>query len=624
MPDSLPQPQNFSADDFAGFSSVFAYNARYVPAAKILAEGPDGRRLTYGTVDRLTARLCGWFAAQGLQRGDRAVILSQDDLAVTTLFLGCLRYGVTAVVISPEAGAEEQQTLLQAAQAQATLIDKALISRLKPPGIILPITPGAGPEAPSLLKSLGGQKEDPSSFPGLIRNASPLTEASPAADDSAYILFTSGTTSRPKGVEVTHGNLLVHMQTLIRHYGYDPASRILNILPLHHADGLLQGPVVAFVTGATCYRPIRFAVDRVPALLDSVYKFRITHMVAVPAMLQLIDTLGEKKVDTFRDPSFRFIISTAGYLDPQLWARFEQRFGTMIVNVYGLTETVCESLYCGPDEATRKIGTIGKPVDTECRVVNDAGADVPPGQAGELWLRGPHIMKGYFQMPAETAEVMTEDGWLKTGDLCVVDEDGFYNVVGRKKNVIIVGGMNVYPDDVANILRKLPGVLDAAVWGEADDTWGETVMAAVLPQPGATLDQALLSESFLLHGEVTMLPRHIHIVSAFPRGPAGKVIMRDLRASLSVQQEAALPTASHTDLTEAVLATAAQVFKCSPDQLSLSSTAETVKGWNSLAHVEFLLSLEKQFGITIEPRDILSVRSLADALAVVKAKKKDL
>ena len=620
MTDGAPDPRKFSADDFTGFGPLFRYNARYVAAAKPLMTGAGGRVLTYGAIDDLTARLCGWFAQQGLHPGDRAVILSDDDLAVVTLFLGCLRYGLTAVVISPEAGVEEQRTLAAAAKARAFLMDHTFAARLAPAGAVLPVTPGAPLGPPSLMGRIFGKKAGNDGFPGLLRGIGPAGgDADPSADTSAYILFTSGTTSRPKGVEVTHGNLLTHMKTLIRHYGYTQRAQILNILPLHHADGLLQGPVVAFVTGATCVRPMRFSIGQMPALLDSLYRHRVTHMVTVPAMLQLIDALGEQHGDAFRNPDFKFVISTAGYLDPALWARFEARFGTMIVNVYGLTETVCESLYCGPDEATRKVGTIGKPVDTECRVVGDGGTDVAPGQTGELWMRGPHIMKGYFEMPAETAEVMTPDGWFKTGDLCTVDADGFYNIVGRKKNVIIVGGMNVYPDDVANILRKIPGVMDAAVWGEADETWGESVTAAVMPQPGATVDLNLLSDAFLQYGAVNMLPRHIHVVPEFPRGPAGKVIIRDLRAMVDRPQA---PAAIGGDLASRVIGVAALSFRCPADNLSMAASAETVKSWNSLAHVEFMLNLEKEFGIKVEPRDILSVRTIGDALAVVQAKKK--
>jgi long-chain acyl-CoA synthetase len=624
-PDGMPQPHRFSADDFAGFSEVFRYNGKFVAGSKVFTEGRQGRQLTYGAALDLTARMQTWFTQQGLKPGDRAIILSHDDLAVVTLFLACLRAGITAVIVSPEAGMEEQQNLIAAAKASAFLMDRDFVTRLQPAGAVLPILPDAELKAPGLVGRIMGKKPDESAFPGLVQALPPAAapDDDPVPLDTvAYILFTSGTTSRPKGVEITHGNLLAQMKTFIRHYGYTPRSHLLNILPLHHTDGLTQGPVVAFVAGCTVFRPLRFSIDRLPALLNSLYKSRITHFIAVPAMLQLIEALSGKDTDIFRNESFRFIISTAGYLDPHLWARFESTFGVMVVNVYGLTETVCEALYCGPTPGSRKPGTIGKPVDTECRIVNDKGQDVPDGETGELWVRGPHIMKGYFEMPAETAEVLTADGWFKTGDLCVRDTEGFYSIVGRKKNIIIVGGINIYPDDVANILRKLPGVLDAAVWGEHDDTWGETVAAAVLPQPGAALNAAQMSEEFLKHGAVTMLPRHIHIVAEFPRGPAGKVIVHDLRAQIEKIAAPARAAAQEQNLSAAVIAAAADSFKCPADSLTLQSTAETVKGWSSLAHVEFMLNLEKQFGIKVEPRDILSVHSIGDALAVVERKKK--
>lgn len=163
-------------------------------------------------------------------------------------------------------------------------------------------------------------------------------------DTVAYILFTSGTTSRPKGVEITHGNLLAQMQTFCRQYGYTPRTRLLNILPLHHTDGLTQGPVVALTAGASVYRPFIFSINRLSELIDNIYKHSITHFITVPSILQLIDAMDQQVDDGFHTDCFQYVISTAGYLDPNLWARFEQRFQTKIVNVYGLTETVCEAL----------------------------------------------------------------------------------------------------------------------------------------------------------------------------------------------------------------------------------------------------------------------------------------
>lgn len=604
------------AEKFQNFNAVFAANRTGRPERKIFMEA-QARILTYGQIDDLTARLCSCFKETGLERADRAVILSHDDIAVVTFFMACLRYGLTAVILSPEGSEDEQKKLIAAAKAKAFFMDEDFARKLGQ-AATLSIAPGADHKKPGLFGKKGGTDTFPQK---LYDYEAAASFENISLETVAYILFTSGTTSRPKGVEITHGNLLAQMKTFVRQYGYTADSALLNILPLHHTDGLTQGPVVAFTAGCGVFRPLRFTIGKIPQLLDAVYKHRISHFIAVPSMLQLIDSMGGGD-DTFKGTEFKFVISTAGYLDPHLWERFEKRFGVMVVNVYGLTETVCEALYCGPTPGTRRVGTIGKPVDTECRITDADGKDVKDGETGEIWLRGPHIMKGYFEMPDETAEVLTKDGWFKTGDLCRRDKDGFYSIVGRKKNIIIVGGMNIYPDDVANVLRSLPGVLDAAVWGEEDPTWGETVAAAVTAKDGAALDTEKLGEEFLKHASVNMLPRQIHVVKEFPRGPAGKVVIRNLRAAIAGQTKAEKKHDAGEDMSAAVIATAARSFKCAPELLSLASTTETTKGWNSLAHVEFLLNLEKEFGIRVEPKDILSVRSIGDALRVVTEKKK--
>lgn len=618
---TLHNPPSERFDDFA---AVFSYNERRLPRGKPFMEGAEGRVLTYGRLSDVTARLYTWMEERGLKRGDRAAILSRDDLAVTALFMGCLRYGLTAVIVNPDSGVEEQANLLRAAKASAFFMDADFFARHDPPAgaVCLPVSPDAPFGKESFWTRLFGKKKATDTFPALLAAVPPEKNPAPVPPGTvAYILFTSGTTSKPKGVEITHGNLLAQMKTFVRQYGYTPRSVLLDILPLHHTDGLTQGPCAAFTAGATVCRPRKFTIGGLPALMNDIYRLRVSHFIAVPTMLQLIESLAEVETGTFQNEHFRFVISTAGYLDPGLWERFENRFGVMVVNVYGLTETVCEALYCGPSSETRRIGSIGKPVDTECRITGEDGRDVPDGQIGELWLRGPHVMKGYFEMPEETAAVLTPDGWFKTGDLCRRDEGGFYHIAGRKKNVIICGGINIYPEDVANVLRAIPGVADAAVWGEEDTAWGETVAAAVVLKPGAKTDAATLAEEFSLRGTAESTPRRIHIVDDFPRGPAGKVVLRELRERIAARREERAVAAGE-NLETAVIACAARSFKCPAAGLSLASTAETVKGWNSLAHVEFLLSLEKDFGIRIGPKEILSVRSIGDALKIVRERKK--
>lgn len=606
------------------FAEIFKHHREHVSSSKPLLTS-RGRVLTYGQMDDLTARLYRWFEQQNLKQGQRVILISTDGLALSLAFLGCIRYGLTAVVVDPESAPEQRARFIQAAKAAALLVDEKILKEgLDTEGLItLPIADKIDHKKPGFLNKVFGA-QDEEAFPHMLYHLEPSDQADMAVplEESAYILFTSGTTSRPKGVEITHKNLMANMRTLIKHYGYTADTNILNILPLHHADGLLQGPFIAFVAGATAHRPLRFQVGRIPALIDAIYKYRITDFVTVPAMLQLIETFQSEAPDSFKTPDFKHIISTAGYLDPQLWQRFEERFGLPITNVYGLTETVCEALYCGPDAQTKKIGTVGKPVDTHIRLVDDSGADVPAGEPGELWLSGDNIMKGYFDMPEETAAVLTPDGWLKTGDLCQIDEDGFCTIVGRKKNVIIVGGMNVYPDDVANVLRGLDGVLDAAVWGEKDETWGEIVVAALMPDPAfsqaGALDPEKLAQEFLGYATADMAPRTIHIVEDFPRGPAGKIIVRDLQAQIAQTKKSVEKGSS--DHEALVMRIAAHCFKAPLEHLKPEYTQEDVKGWDSMAHIEFLLTLEKECGLRFEPRDILSVRTIGDAMTLVTTK----
>jgi long-chain acyl-CoA synthetase len=316
------------------------------------------------------------------------------------------------------------------------------------------------------------------------------------------------------------------------------------------------------------------------------------------------------------------VISTAAYLDEGLWRRFEERFEVPVVNVYGLTESVCEALYCGPDPATRRIGTIGKPIDCEARIVGESGDDVEPGSAGELILRGDNVMRGYFRMPEETAEVL-KDGWFYTGDLAATDEDGFFRIVGRKKSVIITGGVNIYPEEVTTVLRAIPGVLDAVTFGMPDETWGERVVSCVVPVPGRALCVDGIAAQFVERASREKLPLEIHLADDLPRGPAGKVVLAEVKAmieQLRLQPARALGSGGRTDVQETVFAVAGSTFKTDVRALSLDSDTGNTPDWDSLAHIEFLHALETVFEVRMAPRDVTDIVSLRDAVRVVEAK----
>jgi long-chain acyl-CoA synthetase len=357
-----------------------------------------------------------------------------------------------------------------------------------------------------------------------------------------------------------------------------------------------------------------------PEILGMVKRHQITHMITVPTMLALIMRLGDEFSDAFRTESFRFVSSTAGPLDEGLWRHFEARFGTMVVNSYGLTETVCEGIYCGPTPSTRRIGTIGKPIDIEARIVDDSGRDVQQGEMGELILRGSCLMKGYYNAPEETAAVL-RDGWLYTGDLAVMDGDGYYSIAGRKKNVIITGGINVYPEDVSRTIARMPGISEVITLGMPDQIWGERVVSCVvLAQPDVLSAEDVIAYC-RTHLSREKIPSQVLVVDEMPRGPAGKVALPQLRQLVSAQlpkasptRPLALTTSGPEDIAATVLAVAARCFATPVAELSLDSEPETTAGWTSLAHLDFLLSLEAAFGITISPSDMLSITTLRDVV----------
>lgn len=606
-------------------ANVFAARENGTAGRKLLLTTEQGN-LTYQALFDRVARLGTFIAEAGLEPGDRAVIASNQDVAVASVFLALLRHGITSVLINPQARQAELEVQIGTADAKVLFLDEDIVERCGDcvAGIrVVEIADDAGEasfiDRMTFRARRSSHAGSASRFPQMLTQfkPAPIPRCDMPLDTVAYILFTSGTTSKPKGVEITHGNMFAQMDTFVRQYRFDADTRLVNLLPFHHTDGLTHGLMVSFWAGASLIRPMRLRVERVGRMLDEIYRHRATHLITVPSILALMMNMDEEYEDSLRGEEFEFVISTAAYLDEDLWRSIEERFGTRVVNVYGLTETVCESLYCGPDEATRRIGTIGKPVDAEAKLVDDNGRVVPDGSAGELLLRGAHIMKGYFRMPEATAAVL-EDGWLHTGDLATRDEDGFFRIVGRKKDVIITAGFNVYPEDVNAALRSIDGVVDAATFGVATQPWGEKVISCIIVSDGSHLTEEAVARSFLERASREKLPREIHFVAEFPRGPAGKVITEQLRDIVTRQsaERTAVPPESN-DVQSRLFSVAASVLKCNADEISAEASPDSIEAWNSLAHVELLLATEREFSVKFSPRDMMTVSSIGDLLDLV-------
>ena len=600
-----------SADLATAWQAMLDSAAKGRPWIKAQQRTVDYREL----VDRIR-RFAGIAHDRGLTVGDRVIIATADDEEAALLFVATLFNGLTAVVIDSDASADRARALIEQAEPRLILVASALVERWR-----LVDDPRHVPIVAAVrAKGLLGQLRRTATTEGLAGLLEVTTPAEPPPyippETLAYILFTSGTTSQPKGVCISHRALFAHLGTLVRVYGLDRSSIILNTLMLSHADGMIQGPLLSAVNAALLLRPVRFEVSTIPALLDTVFRARVTHMVAVPTMLSLIVNLVDEGEDAFSGGDFRIMISCGAALEAWLWEAAARKLGVSIVNVYGLTETVAGGIFAGALVDADRPGTIGRPIDCDVRIVDAEGGDLENGQSGELWMRGPLVMSGYFNAPDLTNDVLDADHWLHTGDLAVIGEDGLISITGRKKNIVIRGGYNIQPEEVTEVLNQHPMVEDAVSFGLPDRDWGERLVAVV---GGTGVAEAELIEFAAQRLEPRKVPSRILVVAQVPKGRSGKASLPDARALFDQQELLASVerSAGEGDAEARLLSIAQRCFRMELSALSLSLSPEDALGWDSMAHMEFVMALEQEFGVELSPRDVMSIDRLDKALALV-------
>jgi long-chain acyl-CoA synthetase len=361
-------------------------------------------------------------------------------------------------------------------------------------------------------------------FPDLLASATPEYRVAGTGDqDTAVILYTSGTTGQPKGAELTHGNLISNTEvarTDIVCAG--PDDVIFGGLPLFHVFGQTVALNVAVAAGACLTLLPRFDAGHALRILAG---HRVTVFEGVPTMyVALLHQADRADYDT---SGLRMCISGGAALPVEVLRGFEAAFGVPVLEGYGLSETSPIASFNHPGRE-RKPGSIGTPIrDVQMRVVDEADHEVPQGEVGEIVIYGPNVMKGYWQRPDATAEAV-RDGWFHTGDLAQVDEDGYFYIVDRKKDLIIRGGYNIYPREIEEVLYEHPAVAEAAVIGLPHPALGEEVGAAVALKPGAAVSPEELRDYVKSQVAAYKYPRHVWLVDALPKGATGKLQKRDI------------------------------------------------------------------------------------------------
>jgi acyl-CoA synthetase (AMP-forming)/AMP-acid ligase II len=489
----------------ATIAEVLAGHTRERPGETLYIAPETGQTLTYAGLARNAGRLAGFLAARGILPPSTIALFMHNGLDMASLYLGLMANGYTVAPLNllshgvqlASVVAHSEARLIFASASYAGQLESALAGAdSRPPIVVL----GQGIDG-----ALADQKPPP--------RAGDVFQPRPS--DTALLMYTSGTTGEPKGVMLSHANLLAGARAVAGWHGLGPRDRVLSPLPLYHINGQVIGTLAPFVSGGSIVAPERFSASQ---WWDTAVTHRCTWINMVPAIIAYLLNTPE----TRRFPFIRFGRSASAPLPPAHHRTFEERFGIPVIEAMGMTECA-STVFCNPHDGRRQYGSPGFPCGVEAGVIDAHGRHLAAGETGELVLRGANVMAGYFKAPEMTAGAIGRDGWLRTGDLGYRDAGGFYYVTGRLKELIIKGGENIAPREIDEALLRHPDVLEAAAFGIADPNLGQDIAVALIMKPGVTFDEAALRAFAEVELGPYKTPRRWYAVKELPKGPSGKV-----------------------------------------------------------------------------------------------------
>lgn len=479
--------------------------ARERPEASAFIETNERGRdevTTYGDSLRKVEEIAARLKSAGVQPGDRVAVRLSKSVASMLLFFAVTRAGAVYVPINPDFTERESSVLIEDSMP-VLLIDNS----------------GCNTSLPHEIRNFSFGTNQSNDLLAIEPTSLP---PSPDAQSGATMLFTSGTTGRPKGAPLTHENLLSNVLALADAWGISHKDRLLHVLPVFHGHGLFLGIAMMIVRGATVRLLPKYEAEATLRYLPEATVF-----MAVPAIYTSL--LEHKDFTQKVCRKLRLATSGSAPLSPELFEALRFRMGILVVERYGLTETCI--LTTNPIDGSARVGSVGCPLScVELRITNDENVALESGQAGRVQVRGPSVIEGYWRRP-ERKEDWTSDGWFDTGDLGQKDEDGYLWLVGRKKDLIITGGFNVYPREIEIELEALEGVAEAVVFGVPHPDFGEGVMAAVRPESDKMVNLKSLESALGEKLAKYKRPKRIIILEDFPRNQMGKVLKTDLRES---------------------------------------------------------------------------------------------
>lgn len=478
----------------------------------------EGQSFTYAQLDKLSAAAAQQLQQAGIRPQDRVAIMLGNVPAFVVWYYAALRVGAIAVSISTRLTEKEVAFVAADCEAKLLVADEPTIAKLRP-------------QLPTCVEKLlsvsdNGDRCDGHSLP-TIEPPEQQQIVTCEPNDAALILYTSGTTGFAKGATLSHNNVRSNVLEFNRLCDMQPTDRILLAVPLFHCFGQNALLNSALHVGATLVLQRGFDLSESKRLINDQ---QVTQLYGVPTMFQLL----HESCSTDDLASIRYCFSAAAKLPVQVSQRWLEKFGQPIYEGYGLTETSPFASYNHHEQYV--MGSIGQPIaDVEMRIVDSETGEVcPPGELGEIAIRGPNVMLGYWNREQDTATAI-RDGWFHSGDIGRLDENGYFYIVDRVKDMIVVGGLKVYPAEVERVLHDHPAVAQAAVVGLADDVFGEQVVAFVVAasEIDSDIDQDDLGTSLIQHCRDNLanykVPKHCMFVAELPRNPSGKILKRELR-----------------------------------------------------------------------------------------------
>ncbi|MGE0387106.1 MAG: AMP-binding protein [Gammaproteobacteria bacterium] len=490
----------------ANLFSLIEARAASAPEHPLL-DAPGGRRCTYAQYVHECGRLAGVLAEAGARPGDRVAMLVDKSPEALFLYGACLRAGAIVVPLNVGYTRSEVEYFLDdaepavvvAAGALAAMVESLCAGRRNAPRVFTLEADGSG--------TLAGAARAATRQPPTVKRE---------AADVAALIYTSGTTGRPKGVMLTHGNLAANARTLIDLWGFGPDDVLIHALPIFHVHGLFVACHCAMLSGARMIFLPRFEPGPVVALFE-----QATVLMGVPTFYTRL--LAEPGLTPAACAHMRLFISGSAPLLAETFDAFAARTGHVILERYGMSETGMNT--SNPLRGARKAGTVGPPLpDVSVRIADERDCVLPAGEAGMVQVRGPNVFSGYWRKPDRTAEDFTADGWFRTGDIGRFDADGYLAIVGRAKDLVISGGYNVYPKEVEDVVDRIPGVAESAVFGVPHPDFGEAVTAAVVRTgAGAGTGPEEIIRAAREHLAGYKVPKAVVFVDELPRNTMGKV-----------------------------------------------------------------------------------------------------